>query len=228
MMSLKNFTVLYVEDSKTSRELLKNMLEDEVKELYLANDGIEGIEIYAHHKPDVIISDINMPEIDGLKMSSIIKRSRPEQKIILLTEFENVDNLKDAINIGVNSFVAKPLNKEKLLEVLEKNVQELQNRKDANKLKQNKLLIDFIHEIGHHWKQPLTTILALSSGYEMKNKMNLYSSEEERFQDINTISENIEVLSNMFKNLEEMDLENISLEDMRSFIQVSDPIYQQQ
>jgi CheY-like chemotaxis protein len=72
-MYLKNFTVLYVEDSKVLQAYMRDLLQDLVKEIYIANDGKEGITMVSKHKPDIIVSDINMPDIDGLQMSKIIK-----------------------------------------------------------------------------------------------------------------------------------------------------------
>ncbi len=68
-MLLKNFTLLYVEDDRTTQEMIKILLKDKVKQLYIASNGQEGLEVYQDKNPDIILTDINMPIMDGLKMS---------------------------------------------------------------------------------------------------------------------------------------------------------------
>lgn len=231
-MNLKNFTILYVEDSRVLREFIKNTLQNYAKEVYVASDGKEGLEQFAKYKPDIVISDINMPNIDGLQMSRMIKHSYKETPIILLTEFEKADYLKRAILLGINSFLSKPVEEEKLLHLLENIASELQNRIDAKKLKELEanqekinLMIVLLREIGHHWRQPLSAILAISTGYEIKKMSGLYSSLEEELKDINTISEQVKKLSLMLKSIEDIDFHSIQLEDIEEIIKISDPIY---
>ena len=67
-------TVLFVEDSKTSRESVKLILKDDVKKFYLASNGEEGFEFYLKYKPDIVLTDIEMPKMDGLSMAKKAKR----------------------------------------------------------------------------------------------------------------------------------------------------------
>ena len=157
-MNLENFTLLYVEDNKDMQSYMKSFLEDEVKVFYQAYNGEEGVEIYQNKSPDIILTDINMPKMDGLEMSKIIKEFDPLQPIIVLSAFQDAEILKRAINIGVDGFISKPINDIKnLLNTLEKVAVSLQNRLNAKLLEQetkektalashNKKLDTILHE----------------------------------------------------------------------------------
>jgi len=71
---LENMRVLYVEDNEDIREELAETLEFDVKELFIAENGEEGLEKFKKYKPDIVITDIKMPKMDGLKMSVEIKK----------------------------------------------------------------------------------------------------------------------------------------------------------
>jgi len=131
-MLLKNFSILYVEDNDDMQNYLKSFLEDEVKEFYQAFDGKMGQDIYINKRPDIILTDINMPVMDGLEMAKLIKEVDNHQPILILSAFQDVKTLKRAINIGVDGFIAKPIDDiEKLLDTLENMALNLQNYLDA-------------------------------------------------------------------------------------------------
>ncbi|MBE9525508.1 MAG: diguanylate cyclase [Proteobacteria bacterium] len=135
-MLLQNFTLLYVEDDEDMQTYMNSLLCDEVKQLYQAIDGEEGLQLYKDKKPDIILSDISMPKMSGLKMSQAIKELDKHQPILLLSAFEEVESLKEAINIGINGFIAKPIvDINKLLDMLEDIASALQNQLDAKKFK---------------------------------------------------------------------------------------------
>lgn len=229
---MENFTVLYVEDSRLLRVMVSNLLEDKVKEIHLANDGKEGLEQFSKIDPDIVISDINMPNMDGLEMSGRIKEISPDTPVILLTALDSISNFKKAIETGINFFISKPIQNDELIEAVSKAAKNLQNKKDSEKLKdmeQQKekidLLLFMLKEIGHHWRQPLSIAMTISSSYELKRRTGLYDSIEEEIKDINFISKQIEKLSSILAKVEYVDFENISIEEIKEIIQVSNPIY---
>ncbi len=231
-MVLKNFTVLYVEDSKVLRTYMKDLIQAYAKEVFTANDGKEGIEQFIKHKPDIVITDINMPNIDGMQMSKMIKNSFKDTPIVLLTQFDKSDYLKKAIMLGIDSFVSKPVKDEELIDILEAIALKLQNKIDAQKLKEMQLqqeklnaLLVLIKEIGHHWRQPLSAILSIATGYELKKTNHLYHSSEEEINDINKIVEQINKLSNMLLAVETIDFHSINLDEIETIIKISDPLY---
>jgi YesN/AraC family two-component response regulator len=231
-MVLKNFTILYVEDSKVLRTYMKDLLQSYVKELYTATDGKEGLEQFIKNKPNIVITDINMPNIDGMQMSKMIKNSFKDTPIVLLTEFDKPDYLKKAIMLGIDSFVSKPVKDKELIDILETIALKLQNKIDAQKLKEMQLqqeklnaLLILIKEIGHHWRQPLSAILTLATGYELKKVNHLYNSSKEEIEDINKIVEQINKLSNMLLAVETIDFHSINLDEIEKIIKISDPLY---
>jgi YesN/AraC family two-component response regulator len=99
---LRNITVLIVEDHKEARIQLERILHSRVKRTILAADGVEGYNRYLKHEPDLIITDIKMPNRNGLEMAKMIKLKNPKVQIILLTAFDFKNFFLEAINIGVN------------------------------------------------------------------------------------------------------------------------------
>ena len=106
---MNKLTLLYVEDNHDAQERMKMILEDDVKTFYQAFDGEEGLAMYKKVKPDVILTDINMPVLDGLRMAETIKELDKEQVIIVISAFDDRDVLLKAVNIGIDFFVPKPI-----------------------------------------------------------------------------------------------------------------------
>ena len=105
----KNNTILLVEDNIDMLGYMRLLLESQCKQLFFAKNGEEGIEEYKKNKPDLIITDLNMPVMNGIEMSREIKKDDFLQPIILLTAYGDVEELQEAINIGLNAFLSKPI-----------------------------------------------------------------------------------------------------------------------
>lgn len=105
----KEISILLVEDNIETQEYMKFLLQEECKELFFAYNGIEGIAKYKAYKPDLIITDLNMPQMNGITMSKEIKKIDFNQAIILLTGYGDLMELQEAINVGLNAFVSKPI-----------------------------------------------------------------------------------------------------------------------
>ncbi|MBV5344509.1 MAG: response regulator, partial [Rhodoferax sp.] len=117
---LKSLNLLYVEDDAATREELAMMLEPWVGELHVAADGQEGLELFEAKRPDIVVTDIQMPRVNGLAMSSQIRRQMPEQPIVIISAYNDVDYLFRAIELGIDQYVTKPINVERLLDKLAK------------------------------------------------------------------------------------------------------------
>lgn len=115
---LRHLTVLYVEDDEDAREQFIVFLKRITGVLLTANDGEQGLAAYHEHHPHIIITDIQMPNLDGLSMVREIRKLDKTVCIIVLTAFEQVDYLKASINMGVNKYVTKPVNGLQLHETL--------------------------------------------------------------------------------------------------------------
>jgi signal transduction histidine kinase len=185
-MILENFTLLYVEDEPTIVDEMKMLLEDEVKELYIANNGEEGLALYKEKQPDIILTDIQMPKLNGIEMSRIIKKENYSQPIIILTAFDNPDLLKEAINISVDKYILKPVtNDEQLYSTLEDVAIMLQSKIDHQRTKdmlesQSKIAAmgEMIGHIAHQWRQPLNVISTIATGIDMQIKMDMLKTDE--------------------------------------------------
>ena len=108
---LKNITILYAEDEKSLREITLNILKGFTKKQYVAENGLEGLELFKEHEEeiDLIITDVNMPHMNGLEMIKAIKEINPNIPIIVATAFSNTEYLLEAIDIGVDKYILKPI-----------------------------------------------------------------------------------------------------------------------
>lgn len=111
--------LLYVEDEENIQEEMLEILELYFNNIYIAKNGQEGLNIYQKYKPDLVISDIKMPIMDGICMSKEILNLNKKAKIILTTAFTEQDYLQQAEEIGITSYVTKPINIKLLFEKIE-------------------------------------------------------------------------------------------------------------
>lgn len=109
--------VLYVEDDLHLRADMSAVLESFFERLDTAADGMEGLEKYNHHPYDIVITDINMPRMNGIEMIAKIHEMNPEQKIIAVSAHDESDILIRLIQNGVNSFLLKPVQQQHLLNI---------------------------------------------------------------------------------------------------------------
>lgn len=112
-------SLLYVEDDDDTREEISFFLNTKVENLFVACNGKEGLELFIKHKPEIVISDIQMPIMDGLLMAQEVLKISPKTDLILLTAHNDVKNLHSAISIGVKEYLTKPINFLKLSEKLD-------------------------------------------------------------------------------------------------------------
>ena len=107
-------SILYVEDEEGVRKQLSRFLKQFSSELFVAADGKEGLELYKKYKPDIVLSDIKMPNMNGIEMVKAIKQIDPKQHVIFTTAHNESGYFIDAIEIHVDGYVLKPINLEKL------------------------------------------------------------------------------------------------------------------
>jgi len=143
---LKDISLLYVEDDQNTRELLEEFLSKIVKKLYVAKDGEEGLEKFKEYKPDIVLTDIHMPKLDGISLSEYIKKLKPSVSIVINTAFTETKHMIKSIDLGIDAYVLKPLNLNKLYETLEKvakvHGEELALKKSNNLLQEYQKVVD--------------------------------------------------------------------------------------
>lgn len=110
--------VLYVEDEAMIRESLRDSLSQLFNHVETAEDGAQGLKSYQQFPFDLIITDISMPNMDGITMLQHIKEINPQTKIIVTSAQNDTHKLLELINIGVDRFLTKPINKTLLVEAL--------------------------------------------------------------------------------------------------------------
>lgn len=127
----KNLNVLYIEDDTNIRIHTRDLFAQYFKSVDIAEDGKVGLKKYqdffadSGSMYDIIISDIHMPNMNGLEMYEKIKNIYSEQVVIFITAFTDIEYLREAINLGANGFLSKPIDFEELKKVLYKTSQEV-------------------------------------------------------------------------------------------------------
>lgn len=109
-----DISVLFVEDEDLLRAIYERILDKFVKKLYIAENGKAGLEAYHEFRPDLIITDIMMPVMDGLEMVETIRKEDSDVRMVILSAYGEAEYFMDAIKIGVNSFLLKPVETKKL------------------------------------------------------------------------------------------------------------------
>ncbi len=113
-------SLLYVEDEQVTRSAVARMLKRRVLTVYEAENGQEGLDLYKQYKPDIVISDIRMPVLDGMEMSKEIKALDKNSKIILTTAHSDASILINSIEVGIDKYIMKPLDIASLFSSVEK------------------------------------------------------------------------------------------------------------
>ena len=114
----KDLSVLYVEDEQMIRDGLVGSLKQLFKEVEVAEDGAVGWEIYKNARFHLVITDISMPNMNGISMIENIMEKNPEARIIVTSAQNDADKLLTLINLGVDRFLTKPINKLNLINAL--------------------------------------------------------------------------------------------------------------
>lgn len=113
-------SVLFVEDDADIREQMAQALNRVVEQVYMAHNGLEGFRAFQDNRPDIVVTDIKMPGMDGIELSRLIKESDPSAKIIVMSAHDDAELLKDLIDIGVDAFAMKPVIGNKFFLALER------------------------------------------------------------------------------------------------------------
>ncbi|MRJ07080.1 MAG: hypothetical protein C6I01_06135 [Epsilonproteobacteria bacterium] len=116
----QNLDVLFVEDDEETRKVIEHTLKIFFRNVYLAEDGEEGLHLFHLYSPKVVITDILMPRMGGLQMVKIIREIDPSVKVIIMTAYDESRYFMEAIEIGVDGFILKPIDSQRLIVALKK------------------------------------------------------------------------------------------------------------
>lgn len=142
VMKCMEITVLYVEDDRDIAEEVIEFLEQRVKRLYSASNGFEGLELYEKYKPDMIITDIQMPKMNGLEMIQIIRETNSEIPIIITSAYNDVNFLLESINMGVDGYLLKPLDFDLMMQRIKRVVKPLEMRAKIQRLNEKLITVN--------------------------------------------------------------------------------------
>ena len=100
-------TVLIVDDNNGIRRLLRRALLDSASAIWECSDGIDALAIYEDHRPDVVLMDIRMPQMDGLTATRQIREFDPTARIVVVTDYDDDDIRTAALEAGACAYALK-------------------------------------------------------------------------------------------------------------------------
>ncbi len=113
--------ILIVDDAAFMRMMIKDILQKNGYEVIgEAANGLEAVELYKAHQPDLVTMDITMPEMDGIEAVKQIKAINPAAKVIMCSAMGQQSMVMDAIKAGANDFIVKPFQADRVLEAIKK------------------------------------------------------------------------------------------------------------
>ena len=116
---LKNKTILLVEDERIVRENVASMLKLFFKEVYTAIDGYDGLDKYENYLPDIIMTDLKMPNMGGFELLDELEKRACKSYIIIASAYPDTDFLIRAIHSKVDRYLIKPITQDEFLESFE-------------------------------------------------------------------------------------------------------------
>ncbi|MCX8119090.1 MAG: diguanylate cyclase [Desulfobacterota bacterium] len=128
--------VLIVDDSPDTLEIIQKLLRYEGYEVLTAATGEEGVRRAAEENPEVILMDINLPDIDGVEALRKIKHQNPIQCVIMLTAYATLDNAIQALKEGASDFVKKPFENEHLIHIVNQTLEKYRTLKEKERLEE--------------------------------------------------------------------------------------------
>jgi len=134
--------LLYVEDDQQSRESMLRVFNRFFSNVIVATDGLDGLEKAKQYDIDLVVTDINMPNMSGIEMLQKIKEQKKNIYSIVLSANSDHSSFTQTIKEGVRGYILKPIDLNQLLETLEVAVEHINNEKELNILKQYKNIVD--------------------------------------------------------------------------------------
>ena len=178
---MNEIKVFLVEDEMVIRRGIKNSIDSE-KEGYIfcgeASDGELAYPMIIKEKPDILITDIRMPFMDGLELCKLVKKELPNIKILILSGYDEFDYAKEAIRLGVTEYLLKPISSGKLLEALNgvsESIRREKEDKDLVRKYMEEMRENTEHEKQKFFEQMIAGNLSMADALETgkKYEMNL-------------------------------------------------------
>lgn len=152
--------ILYVEDETEAREALSKFLKRRYGKIFTAVDGIDGFNVYKEQKPDLVIVDLYMPNMDGLEMIRQIRKISPEAYVIVTSAVNDVGVILKSVDIGINKYLLKPIKPEELIEAIDEYLESVTLRQTEVELLDG----DHKKQIEDKIKKSFTSFLKVRTG----------------------------------------------------------------
>jgi len=121
--------ILIVDDSAViRRKIERELLVDQIKEVYQASNGVEAVKLYKEHKPDMVTMDLTMPEMDGVECVKKILEIRKDAMILVISALSDKSTAIQAIKNGAMGFICKPFTDKDLNDALLQMLEDRKNR----------------------------------------------------------------------------------------------------
>ncbi|MCV6606735.1 MAG: response regulator [Campylobacterales bacterium] len=213
----KKLNVLYVEDERILRKITLTLLEQVFHFIDVAVDGNQAVRLFNEKEYDIVIMDLELPNLHGLDATEQIKKKNPEVKIIVVSHKDDPTTFTKTIELGVDGYLLKPIKKEQFFKTLEKTIckiemkfsLEKEQKENEEKRKilthQSKLMAmgEMLSMIAHQWRQPLNSISVMA--------INLLTRKE-----LGTLDEET-LLKNLNQTIDTTTYLSDTIEDFQSF-----------
>ncbi len=168
--------LLLVDDDPLVRRSLRMLFElHDISVVGEATNGEEALEAVAAQKPTMVLMDVNMPKIDGIRAARIIKSKHPGIQVIILTVSNQHDKVVQAIRDGCSAYVLKDSSPEQLIEVVESVAE---GRYFVDTAIANDLLVNLVQGIPHHQPQKESSLLTIREKEVLQLIVNGHSNKE--------------------------------------------------
>ncbi|MBW1886936.1 MAG: response regulator [Deltaproteobacteria bacterium] len=131
-MKARDWKVLFIDDEEGIRKVMSITLADAGYKVLTAQDGMSGLEICHKDSPQIVITDIRMPNMDGIEVLKKIKEANPEREVIVVTGYGDMELAIQALQLDASDFITKPINDEALFVALERAKERYSTRKELN------------------------------------------------------------------------------------------------
>lgn len=197
--------ILVVEDEEHTRYLLERLLVVNNFEVRTAENGIDALNTISNFKPEIILADWNMPEMDGVGLCSRIK-SNPDLKhiyFIMITAKTSTHEKVEGLDTGADDYITKPVENEELLARIRSGLRIYDLQQEIKQLEHEKALIEMAATLGHQMNNPLSAInMALTS-----LKKNIQNKK------FNDIEDDIKLIQQSAQRMQEITQKLIMLRD---------------
>jgi signal transduction histidine kinase len=194
--------ILIIEDEKQVRQSYQEMFTYFGYNVDVACNGTEGLRLINKKDYDVVVTDLNMPEMNGIEVLKYIKKRKPYIEVIVITGYATLENAIQAMKIGAYDYFTKPVDLEHVRIVISKCIQQIKAKRENEELKElnaklrdlNELKNKFITITNHELRTPITVVkgylelleyfLNGSTSQEFREAMNIISDTMEELVDI--------------------------------------------